>query len=81
VAHCWGRNAYGQLGDGSTRDRAVPAAVTGGLRFASLHASGAHTCGTTQDGREVCWGYNADGQLGNGTRTNHNRPVAVTSTW
>jgi alpha-tubulin suppressor-like RCC1 family protein len=51
--------------------------VSGGLRFSSLHASGAHTCGVTVSGRSFCWGYNLEGQLGDGTRTHRSRPVAV----
>jgi alpha-tubulin suppressor-like RCC1 family protein len=77
TASCWGRNTYGQLGDGSTRTRQAPVPVAGGLRFRSLQASGAHTCGTTVEGADYCWGYNIEGQLGDGTRTNQPRPAAV----
>ena len=37
VAYCWGNNAYGQLGDGSTIDRRTPAVV------ADLRDIAAHT--------------------------------------
>lgn len=77
-AYCWGRNVYGQLGDGTTTERAQPTLVVGGHRFASIRTSGSHTCGTTVSGEDYCWGYNADGQLGDGTRTNQSRPVRVT---
>ena len=77
-AFCWGRNAYGQLGDGSTVDRVAPVRVEGGHTFATLQASGAHTCGTTTAGERLCWGYNVAGQLGDGTRTHRSTPVLVT---
>jgi alpha-tubulin suppressor-like RCC1 family protein len=33
TAYCWGRNATGQLGDGTTIDRGAPTPVAGGNRF------------------------------------------------
>jgi alpha-tubulin suppressor-like RCC1 family protein/predicted Ser/Thr protein kinase len=81
VAFCWGRNVYGQLGDGTEQDRPTPVPVAGGLRFTALHASGAHTCGTASDGGAYCWGFNIEGQLGDRTRTNQARPVPVDRPW
>jgi hypothetical protein len=72
-AYCWGLNAYGQLGDGTTANKLVPTLVSGGLTFVSVAASttpdGAHTCGLTTSGAVYCWGLNDHGQLGDGTTT------------
>lgn len=76
-AYCWGFNLAGTLGDSteeSRRDTAV--AVSGGLRFASLAAGTAHTCGLTFEGKAYCWGQN-DGRLGNGLTQRANFPVEV----
>lgn len=74
---CWGQNTHGQLGDGSTTDRAAPVAVEGGHAFTTLYAGGGSTCGITREGEELCWGLNQAGQLGDGTRTNRSVPTPV----
>jgi len=77
TAYCWGYNRLGQLGDGTTTNRAAPAAVTGGLAFAALTAGHSHTCGLTSTGTAYCWGYNPHGAVGNGTTTDTPVPVTV----
>ncbi len=78
-AFCWGRNVYGQLGDGTSTDRARPVAVRGALSFVSLDANGSHTCGLTVSSDAYCWGFNIDGQLGSGNSDNAVSPVKVTA--
>ena len=68
-AYCWGSNAFGQLGDGSTISRLTPTPVAGSLRFVSLAVGGPHSCGITEAGDATCWGSNASGQLGDDTLT------------
>lgn len=80
---CWGRNASGEVGDGTTADRLTPVPVAGDLRFVQISAGGApvvvHTCGVTNDGAAYCWGPNGAGQLGDGTTTDRLTPVRVQS--
>ena len=67
AAYCWGGNSRGRLGDGSTSDRYVPAAVTGGYVWAMIDAGDDHTCGVTTTGYGYCWGENEHGELGDGS--------------
>jgi serine/threonine protein kinase len=79
TVRCWGANASGQLGSGqASRDLvARPVAVTGDVRFRSIVAGAAHTCGIATDGKAWCWGKNGDGQLGNNSTRDQAAPVAV----
>ena len=72
---CWGANTDGQLGDGTTSNRAAPTPITGSWQVVS--AGTTHTCGKQFDGSLWCWGNNARGQLGDGTRTRHLAPTQV----
>lgn len=78
TASCWGANHGGQLGDGARADRrGAPFPIRTELRFSSLTAGAAHTCGIAGGGVPLCWGQNANGQLGDGTRNDHLVPRTV----
>jgi alpha-tubulin suppressor-like RCC1 family protein len=69
TARCWGENAKGQLGDGTTVKRATPAPIEGLSRtagLASIAAGPAHTCVVTGEGRVRCFGAGTNGELGAG---------------
>lgn len=76
---CWGANASGQLGNGTTTASNVPVevAVPAGNEAASVSVGVDHACARMQDDTVWCWGGNASGQLGNGTTTASTTPVQV----
>jgi len=75
---CWGNNALGQLGDGTTTSRLTPAAVSGlGSGVSAVSTSYRFTCASTSTGSALCWGRNDFGQVGDGTTTNRLTPTAV----
>ena len=74
---CWGRNDSGQLGDGTSADRATPLLVGGLGGIVELAAGESHTCALTDGGEVWCWGSNASGQLGNPAGSTQSPPAVV----
>ncbi|MBI2060176.1 MAG: hypothetical protein HYT87_10430 [Nitrospirae bacterium] len=79
TARCWGANASGQLGDGTTMNRAAVVPVTSLTGVMALAAGGSHACALVAGGNVKCWGLNGSGQIGDGTVVNRSFPTAVTS--
>jgi alpha-tubulin suppressor-like RCC1 family protein len=63
AAWCWGENLGGELGDGTTVNRAEPVPVQTSARFVAIWAGGS-TCALDADGQAYCWGPNFAGQDG-----------------
>lgn len=77
-AWCWGTNFIGVLGIGQLTGREpVPLQVAGGIRFASIAAGNAHTCGLDRDGAAWCWGQGEFGRLGVGDTLDRLQPAQV----
>lgn len=77
LVKCWGRNKYGQLGNGTVIDSRTPVSVPGVAGAKSIAAGGMSTCVILTDGSAKCWGYNASGQLGDGSVANKLSPTPV----
>ena len=85
--YAWGHNNYGQLGDNTTSDSAVPVPVrdpaspndtSKGLKATQVSAGGTHSLAVSSNGYTYAWGYNSSfGQLGDNTTSDSAVPVPV----
>ncbi|MCL2609009.1 MAG: hypothetical protein FWD94_03790 [Treponema sp.] len=73
----WGSNDRGQLGNGTTTGRDLPARIDMKTSWASVSVGEAHTAAIRTDGSLWSWGWNSKGQLGDGTTTSRNVPAQV----
>jgi alpha-tubulin suppressor-like RCC1 family protein len=77
TVQCWGRNYYGQLGNGTRNDSGMPVTVAGITNAVILGAGEQHSCVLLVTGGIRCWGQNVHGQLGNGNNNSSLTPSAV----
>jgi hypothetical protein len=78
---CWGFNASGQLGIGTTIGTSIPTLVSNiggaGPSAVALGASADHTCAVLFDGSARCWGEGSNCQLGTSNCNGNDSPVPV----
>ena len=75
---CWGYNANGQLGDGTTASKVKPVQVSAlGTTVAEPLMAASYMCARTVAGALWCSGYNDHGQLGDGTTIEKHAPQQV----
>lgn len=80
----WGRNNYGQLGNGTTTDKYYPVQVYQNDNqplddVVFINAGGDTSFAIKTDGTLWAWGKNTGGQLGDGTFKNQTRAVQITA--
>jgi alpha-tubulin suppressor-like RCC1 family protein len=61
---CWGPNASGELGDGTTENSNVPVRVKDLGQAVQISAGAGVSCALTTDGKRWCWGSNWRCKLG-----------------
>ena len=73
--YMWGVNDFGQIGDGTTKNRYKPTKILDHVVSVSLgdYYSGA----ITQDGSLYMWGSNDSGQIGDGTTEDRYKPTKI----
>jgi alpha-tubulin suppressor-like RCC1 family protein len=83
----WGRNNYGQLGDGTSdffMCKITPRSIGTNSDWSMIAAGNMHTIALKTDATLWAWGWNANSELGDGTTTSRNTPKQVigsTSDW
>ena len=81
--YSFGKNNYGQLGNGTTVDvdKTSPANITSnfGSTVKRVFAGDYYYAALTEDGHVYMWGYGTRGNLGTGNSDNQSTPVDITA--
>ena len=82
--YTWGKNNYGQLGNGKTTNSSMPICISDtensvlkGKNIKNISANGYTVCAIDDNGKVYTWGKNNYGQLGNGKTTNSSMPICI----
>jgi alpha-tubulin suppressor-like RCC1 family protein len=75
--YAWGRNASGQLGDGTNEEKEGLVRVIGLNNIVQISAVWDHSLALDKNGNIYAWGDNASGQIGDGTNVDRNVPTQV----
>ena len=77
----WGKNDFGQLGDGTSIHKSSPVqSISTSNSWNEISCGGNHTLGIKTDGTLWSWGLNNYGQLGDGTVVSKSSPVQIPGT-
>ena len=74
----WGGNEYGQLGDGTKKDRRNPKLIKGiPGKVVGIAAGSLHSLVVTENGELYGWGRNQNGELGDGSIEDRKYPKLI----
>ncbi len=77
--YCWGLNADGDVGDGTSLPRARPTQVGTATDWIDVDAHTIVGCGIRADHSMWCWGFGTNGQIGDGQSKDQYTPTKVVS--
>jgi len=76
---CWGKNDFGQLGDGTTDNKSIRTKISTSDDWSQISLGEDHSCAIKLDGSLWCWGDNSSSQLGDGTTEKKFIPTPIGS--
>jgi alpha-tubulin suppressor-like RCC1 family protein/regulation of enolase protein 1 (concanavalin A-like superfamily) len=79
TVYSWGKNTFGELGQGNTQPVLFPQQITGLTDIVAVAAGYNHAVALTRNGDLLSWGLNNNGQLGINSTQPKTTPTAITA--